>query len=118
MNNHDTTHRGLIAATLDERRTGNEEVRFLNHNAALARVDHGASFERAIVDMIYALARYADDHHGRYESGIGQDGVLGADWAQAVNAVRGLLNGETGRLDCGTVDGLLCKMLELEGVES
>ena len=73
--------------------------------------------EAGIVNMIQAAAQYADYHALRFESKIGDDGVLGDHWAEIMRAVRGLLNGECGRLDCGTVDGLILDMLKAEGIE-
>lgn len=70
-----------------------------------------------IVKMVVALANYADNHQRRYGSRIGDDGVLGRHWEAAVHAVRGLLCGDCGGLDCGTVDGMLLDMLHAEGIQ-
>ena len=67
--------------------------------------------------LVGASAQYADYHQRRYESRIGDDGVLGDPWADILKSARVLLNGECGRLDCGTVDGLICEMLEAEGFD-
>jgi hypothetical protein len=72
---------------------------------------------RALVGMVESLARYADAHYQRFESRIGDDGVLGPSWESMVRAARELLNGEAGNLDCGTVDRLLGDMLEMEGFD-
>ena len=40
-------------------------------------------------------------------SPIGEDGVLGEYWAEWGKALRGLLNGDCGRLDCGSLDTVL-----------
>jgi hypothetical protein len=71
--------------------------------------------ERPISGMLHAWLLYADSHQERYGSGIGQDGVLGPEWAAIGRALRGLLNGECGRLDCGTVDGIILDTLKAEG---
>jgi hypothetical protein len=63
------------------------------------------AFEVALGDMLRALAAYADAHKARYESEIGTDGVLGQEWLAMASAFLGLLNGESGRFDCGTLDG-------------
>ena len=83
------------------------------HRAAFACPNQ--SPERGIVQIINAAADYADWHKERYESGIGEDGFLGSAWEQIIRACLTLLNGECGNLDCGTTDGLLRSMLELEG---
>jgi len=75
------------------------------------------STEAPIVAMYEALAQYADHHFVRFESKVGEDGVLGPAWLNIAKAVRVLLNGETGRLDCGTLDGLLFDMVEAAGFD-
>ena len=67
--------------------------------------------------MIQALANYADAHQARYESPIGQDGVLGPQWEVIGTALLELLNGDLGALDGGTLDGLLRDMLHAEGFD-
>lgn len=64
-------------------------------------------FERAIVYMLKGWAEYADAHAKRYDSAIGDDGVLGDPWETIGQSIIDLLNGETGRLDCGTLDGVI-----------
>jgi hypothetical protein len=74
-------------------------------------------FDTSIGDMLRALARYADDHAKQYDSPIAEDGVLGSDWEVALRAVVNLLNGETGRLDCGDVDHAARAMYRAAGFE-
>ncbi len=76
-------------------------------------VPHGP--EKPIVGLLGAWIDYARLHQGRYESGIGEDGVLGPQWAAIGSAIRGLLNGETGRLDCGSLDTVIYENLAAEG---
>lgn len=78
-----------------------------------ANLDH----EGSLVRMIDAWATYADAHAKRYESSIGADGVLGDEWEAMGRAIRALLNGETGRLDCGTLDAFLHDTLHAEGFD-
>lgn len=88
------------------------------HRRAIARSTAG--FESAIVELLRALAEYADAHRDRYETEIGEDGVLGDHFEEIARGLLGLLNGETGRLDCGTIDGAirkLCKAAKVEGIE-
>jgi hypothetical protein len=79
--------------------------------------------EGAIVRLVTALADYADDYAARFESPIGHDAVLGGGkghgmgWLEILKGTRGLLNGETGRLDCGTVDSMLVRMAQAAGYE-
>ncbi len=64
-------------------------------------------FEVPVVRLIEAIAMYADSHAARYDDPIGDDYVIGASWLDMISAVIGLLNGETGRLDCACLNGLL-----------
>jgi hypothetical protein len=84
------------------------------HNAALTTPQ---PTEAGIVRLLHGWADYADIHKRRYESGIGDDGVLGPAWAAIGANVRTLLNGETGRLDCGTLDSFICSTLTAEGFD-
>lgn len=75
-------------------------------------------FERPVVAMYQALAQYADSHAARYGSPIGEDYVIGKDgWLPMLQALRVLLNGETGRLDCGTLDRLAFDLAKAAGYE-
>ena len=79
--------------------------------------DPHSGFELAIVEMYDALGEYADAHRNTCDSPIGDDGVLGEEWKQIALGVIGLLNGETGRLDCGTLDRQIREMAAANGVE-
>lgn len=74
-------------------------------------------FEFAIAAFVVALRDYAAAHETTYGSKLAEDGVLGEEWARVLKGVRGLLNGEVGRLDCGFIDGALCNMYRLAGFE-
>ena len=63
--------------------------------------------ERAMVLMLRGWLAYADAHAESYESDIRDDCVLGEHWRTIGEGIRGLLNGETGRLDPGTIDSLI-----------
>lgn len=73
--------------------------------------------ERPVAGMLHAWLLYADLHRERYQSGIGEDDVLGPEWASIGSALRGLLNGECGRIDCGAVDTVICETLREEGID-
>lgn len=75
------------------------------------------SFERSLRALIDGLMSYAVDHEARYGSKLGEDGVLGEAWADALRGVRGLLNGELGDLDGGLLDGALCNLYREAGFE-
>lgn len=59
--------------------------------------------ERALGMLIDGLREYAEVHQAKFESPLGEDWVLGDEWLEAVRAVVGLLNGEIGRLDGGSL---------------
>jgi hypothetical protein len=68
------------------------------------------NFEVPIVHLYRALISYAAQHERRYESRIGEDFVLGPAWLAIARNLLRLLDGETGRLDCGTLDGDLRRL--------
>lgn len=100
------------------RTTGNplpNDTGWQTRHMAAIRMAHPT--EAPIVGLCLSWAAYADAHRARYESGIGDDGVLGAEWEAIGSAIRGLLNGECGRLDCGTLDAFLHDTLHAEGFD-
>jgi hypothetical protein len=84
-----------------------------NHAIAMSHPRPG--FESAIVGMLNAWAAYEQAHTKNHEHTIGDDHVLGPAWESLGQAIRALLNGETGRLDCGTIDGIICSRLKANG---
>jgi hypothetical protein len=92
------------------------------HDAALrvpATTGIRKPFETALVEMLKGWQKYALDHKERYDRGtIGEDGILGPEWEAIGDALRGLLNGETGRLDCGTLDGFILDTMKENGIET
>ena len=94
---------------MDER----EEMK--RHDAAVA--DPRVGFERAICRILAGFEEYRAAHLAAYESGIGDDRVLGDDWAALGCALHGLLNGETGRLHCATLSTRIHAALRAEGFE-
>ena len=75
-------------------------------------------FEAPIVHMLVGWAQYADHHRERFESGIGDDGVFGPAWEAMGRTIHDLLDGDTGRLDCGTLSACIHDTLASEGFES
>lgn len=71
--------------------------------------------EQAISSACHALKTYADAHKSRFDTHLADDYVLGPAWLQWLKGVRTLLNGITGRLDCGTVDGFLLNLAQEHG---
>ena len=87
----------------------------LRHRDAIEKPRNG--FELAMLHLVEGWLRYADAYGERFESGIGEDYVLGVFWSQIGASLRGLLNGDCGRFDCGTLDGLLSDTLRAEGFD-
>ena len=71
-----------------------------------------------LVNMLRGWYDYAVIHQQRYESLIGDDGFLGKEWESIGDALRALLNGECGHLDCGTVDGFLLNTMRENGIDT
>jgi len=84
----------------------------------MSAVNFPVRFEEPIVNLIKGWLIYADEHQARYESRIGDDGVLGRYWEDIGDSLRGLLNGDCGRLDCGTLDGLILNAMLEAGIET
>lgn len=74
------------------------------------------TMENAVVMLLNSWANYANAHKERFESLIGDDGVLGPLWQQIGEGIRGLLNGELGRLDGGTCDTFILDTLHENGI--
>jgi len=72
--------------------------------------------ERGIAGMIYSWLEYAEDHRKKFDSSIQGDGFLGPRWVEIGNALIGLLNGDIGRLDGGTLDHIIRDTLDHEGL--
>jgi hypothetical protein len=84
------------------------------HNAAC---DRPGRKEKPIVMACHALRLYAERHREAYGIAVCEDGVIGPAWLAMVRGVRVLLNGETGSLDCGTIDAYLCDLAAENGHE-
>ena len=70
-----------------------------------------------IAGMVHHWAQYADVHRSRYDSLIGDDGVLGPEWQAIGKALLALLNGELGGMDAGTLDGMIRDVLASNGFD-
>jgi hypothetical protein len=77
----------------------------------------------AIGVLIQAWAHYATGYEMMFNpegggSMLGDDYVLGVAWVEAGSALRTLLNGTCGRLDCGTLDGFILDTMREHGVDT
>lgn len=85
------------------------------HNEAIQSPE---GFEVGMVALAKFIRRYSAEHEARYERKIGDDYVLGPAFIDIVRGFRTLLNGECGRLDCGTLDGFACEILKENGEDA
>ena len=67
--------------------------------------------ELAVRDQIDGWSRYAENYKTRFSSPITSCGVLGPVWIEQGRLLLDLLNGELGRLDAGTLDGLIRRVV-------
>ncbi len=96
-------------------KTGDGRTWEANHNAAVRLPSLKGE---CIAPMLKYWAMYAQEHQDRFESLIGEDYVLGPAWRDAGLSMRRLLDGETGRLDCGTLDGFILDTLKENGFDT
>ena len=69
-------------------------------------IQNPRGIERAIVALRAGLLQYGLEYTESFEGcELGGDAVLGDAWIDMARAYLTLLNGPTGRLDCGTLDG-------------
>jgi hypothetical protein len=73
--------------------------------------------ERAMVLMLRGWLEYAEAQKSAFDSNIGDDYVLGDEWFKIGEALRGLLNGDLGRLDGGTLDTIIADNLNEQGFD-
>jgi len=101
------------------RKNGNLDKWAVRHITALMAPSHRAAtgqlLEKPLVLMLKGWLEYADAHYLAYKSPIGEDGVLGAEWEVVGKALLGLLNGDLGHLDGGTLDHIIRQALEQNG---
>lgn len=105
------TYRGPTANS-----DGQETVNASQHRRALEGRTN--SHGRALVAMLAAWEQYSDAHRARFDDGIGQDYVIGPYWAEVGLAIKRLLDGETGGLDCGSLAHNITAMIEAEGFKT
>jgi len=75
------------------------------------------TLERAMVLMIKGWCLYAEAMKQQLDWNIGDDQVLGDEWFKIGEALRGLLNGDMGRLDGGTLDTIIADNLNEQGFD-
>ena len=73
--------------------------------------------EDGVVHLLQGWLSYASGYSFRFNSNIGDDRVLGEEWFAIGVALLGLLNGELGRLDAGTLDAIIRDNLIEQGFD-
>lgn len=96
---------------------GQETVNYREHFNATHR-GKANGFGMALIKMLLGWEQYAATHHKRYEGPIGSDGVMGKYWAEAGLAMKRLLDGDTGGLDCGSIAHNITSAIEAQGFKT
>lgn len=73
--------------------------------------------ERAVRDLIVALARYGNEHRAAHGAPTGNDGYIGPIFKAMLHHAIDLLNGDLRRFDGGTLDRLLREIAKENGIE-
>lgn len=76
----------------------------------------GMAVAENVIIAMDVLYKYAMEHKGRYGSTLNEDSFLGPYWLQAIQGVRGLLNG-AGYFDGGALEEVFWRALEVAGFE-
>lgn len=69
-----------------------------------AKLSLVAAHESSLETMFSAWASYAGTHKRMYDTDLAEDYVLGPQWVEMGRCLIGLLNGVTGKIDCGNFD--------------
>lgn len=94
-----------IRSMLEKIRSKKTEFWAQNHLSAWQSTTNAT--EQSIRNMIEGWGAHADQHFDKFGSLLVNDYVLGPAWADIGQGILRLLNGSTGRFDCGTLDGLI-----------
>lgn len=103
--------------------TGEETV---NHSQHVAAVDRGRTNAqgRALIQMLKGWEAYQTAYHATYDDAQAtpeqneMDAVIGRYWAETGLAIKRLLDGETGGLDCHSIASNITAAVVAEGFET
>jgi hypothetical protein len=73
----------------------------------LAVADPRPGFESAITALVYGLCSYREAYAARYHAELSESPHVADDWLTVARGIIGLLDGDTDRLHCPSVDGLI-----------
>lgn len=102
----------VLKYTLPDNASATDLDQLTDHNEAIRRP---RMFELAIVRGVQAWDQYACCHKQRYESQICDDAIIGYAWLRWGISLRDLLNGESGRLNCGYMSTYINEMIKYHG---
>lgn len=95
--------------------TNRTELWLARHHLALGQP---RGIEIPIVSFRKGLLEYGLQHAVEFQGcRLGGDSALGVAWLEMARGFIALLNGPTGRLDCGTLDGEVRRWAEQFGFE-
>lgn len=90
-------------------------VAYEQHMTALFGSGRKAQFRLSLLKMLGGLEQYAAAHRAAYHEPVGDDAVLGPAFASIASGVLGLLNGETGGFDAGSLDSNIREFMVAQG---
>jgi len=72
--------------------------------------------DKAILTMLEGFLAYPHEYNDAIGGKVGDDAILGPEWANIGMAIIGLLQGPTSRrLYCGLIDGQIREAIEAQG---
>ena len=96
---------------------GETSVKAYQHQRA-AELGETNDAGRSLMKMLAGWEDYTEAYEKRYEGPIGDDGVIGRYWAETGLAIKRLLDGETGGLDCGSIASNITASIEAQGMKT
>lgn len=97
---------------------GHESTNSYQHRLAVDALGCHSPFAKALADMLRGWERYAEAHQDRYGEHIGNDHIIGDYWAEVGLAIKRLLDGETGGLDCGSIAQNITNAIAEVGIQT
>lgn len=96
---------------------GKESVAHFEHRNAQNECRYIRPQGRALRLLLLGWEEYAYAHQKEFGSLIGDDGVLGEHWTDIARGIHGLLDGNTGGWDAGSIDHNLREILKANNAQ-
>lgn len=87
----------------------------------------GLKENEPLLTAMDGMLRYAKAYRKHFDSPLGEDGVLGSEFAKVISGLRGLLNGDgavamerditTDSKDNGVIEALYCECCKVAGID-